>query len=126
MAGKKGRKSSGSYKSYYGAYKSSNTEGSNRIKKLNRHLKKHPNDTQAQKALTQKPVHRKKPAGSNKTIKKYGIQSGEGYVSENVYKNGHPVLQMLKSFSHFDNYKKLRNCAIFSEEFKVVYSNYVS
>lgn len=127
MAGRKGRTKSNSAKNYYSSYKNSNIEGSNRTKRLNRHLKKHPNDVQTQNALHKKTVHRKKPVSKNKSVKKYGIQSGsEGYVSQNVYKNGHPVLEMLRSFTHFDNYKKLKNSAIISAEFKAVYSNYVS
>lgn len=46
----------------YGSYKSMGTCAANGIKRINRHLKKHPNDTQARNALGTVGYSRKAPA----------------------------------------------------------------
>lgn len=130
MAGKKGRRSSASVTSYYSNYKSSNLEEKNRARKLIRHLKAHPNDKQAEEAMKRKPVHRKKPEGKKPIVKLVGIQQvSEGvysYIADREYKPGHPTLALAKKGYSFDQAKKLKNSAIFSEEFKVIYASYVA
>lgn len=123
MAKKKG--SSKGAKALYTRYKAESRESKNRERKLLRHLKKHPNDKQTEKALNKAPVHRSKPSKLKKrTIQYYGIQEVGGvfgYVAETEFKAGHPVLNLMKE-KQFSEAGKLRNRAIMSDEFKAYYN----
>lgn len=110
----------------YTRYKAEGREAKNRELKIMRHLKNHPNDKQAENALAKKPVHRAKPSKiKKKVIHNYGIQEvGSGvfaYVSNEVYKPGHPALQLLKQ-KQYSEAGKFRNAAIMSDEFKAAFN----
>ena len=69
MAGKKGLRTGQAYKNAYKQYKLENRWLKNKIKKLNRHIKKFPEDAQAQEALKRiekgDTNRRKKPVAPN-------------------------------------------------------------
>lgn len=82
MAGSKGNNSASS-KAYYGSY----NPAKQRAKRLERHLKKHPNDVQAQNALSNPQLRGPKPSNN-----KNGWLTRDMLVSDfTPAKNGKPI-----------------------------------
>jgi hypothetical protein len=98
------------------AYKAEDRATKNRKRKLERHLKVHPNDEQGEDALANTKGHvRTKPRGGHCVVKETGIQVvGErkvrrngkdevypiyAYVADRDFMPGHPVHALLKQKS---------------------------
>jgi hypothetical protein len=110
----------------YKAYQAQSREQKNRVLKLARHIKNHPNDAQSAEAINNKnPKHRKKPTGRKVHRTNFGTQEvGEGvfsYIPEGEFKPGHPVLKLCKSGYVFDQQKKFKFSAVIGEDFKAHY-----
>lgn len=100
----KGKTSSKSDQNYYSRYQSNKTWEVNRKRKLNRHLKKHPSDTSAQKALGAIKYRRKTPKDPQWTPGKIKVamlfKEFAGYVNRDMFNSNQKIQQeALMSYS---------------------------
>lgn len=91
----KGKTSSKSDQNYWSRYKSNKVWETNRKRKLNRHLKKHPGDSIAEKALANIKYRRKTPKDPQWTPGKIYIaklfKDFAGFVNKDMFNSNHKI-----------------------------------
>lgn len=98
----KGKTSNKNQQQHYSAYKAENRFSSNKIRRMRRHMKNHPNDEQTAIALRGEPVYTRNRRGDNsgvskaekendrkKTISKRKVYDSKGFVIK--YKASKPI-----------------------------------
>lgn len=91
----KGKTSSKSDQNYWSRYKSNKVWETNRKRKLNRHLKKHPGDSIAEKALANIKYRRKTPKDPQWTPGNIYIaklfKDFAGFVNKDMFNSNHKI-----------------------------------
>lgn len=100
----KGKTSSKSDQNYWSRYKSNKVWETNRKRKLNRHLKKHPGDQVAEKALTNIKYRRKTPKDPQWTPGNIHIaklfKDFAGFVNRDMFNSNHKIqLEALNGYN---------------------------
>ena len=100
----KGKTSSKSDQNYWSRYKSNKVWETNRKRKLNRHLKKHPGDQVAEKALANIKYRRKTPKDPQWTPGNIHIaklfKDFAGFVNRDMFNSNHKIqLEALNGYN---------------------------